>query len=109
MQQSRNWKPAKAPITPSPSDNQYSAVPGGAGVSGLGNVQSSDGTAAPSSSSTPSDELFHSDEAHEHHKNHSNHKMNIMHPGYFPPSPGPVYTPAPPEALAELRTLKFYF
>ena len=25
------------------------------------------------------------------------------HPGYFAPSPGPVYTPAPPEALAALR------
>ena len=41
------------------------------------------------------------DQFSEHHKNH--HKYNITHPGYFPPSPGPVYTPAPPEALAELR------
>ena len=45
-------------------------------------------------------------EVSEHHKNHPGggaHKYNITHPGYFPPSPGPVYTPAPPEALAELR------
>jgi len=43
-------------------------------------------------------------ELSEHYRTHGNHhKYNITHPGYFPPSPGPVYTPAPPEALAELR------
>lgn len=43
---------------------------------------------------------------HHHNSNHSirNGKRHITHPGYFMQSPGPVYTPAPPEALAKIRT-----
>ena len=55
---------------------------------------------------TPDDEGNHEHSKNHHHTSthHHHHKYSITHPGYFPPSTtGPIYTPAPPEALAELK------
>jgi uncharacterized membrane protein YgcG len=55
------------------------------------------------------DEAMHVPAAHESHNGEHAHRLNsggrfhMTHPGYFPSSPGPVYTPAPPEALAARR------
>ena len=112
LQQARNWQPAKQPKALLSTEKHESST--------MENPEYAEGLLSGSEAGHPStigsglvvespeeggDAVIHyyNDELHpDHHKNHL-HKMNIMHPGYFPPSPGPVYTPAPPGALAELR------
>jgi len=118
LQEARNWLPAKA-VAPIPTsilspdsiaintkDFNYStsiATKLAGDADGLSTAPSSRLTGGASGPVEVHDG-YEDHELPEHHKNFGNpHKYNITHPGYFPPSLGPVYTPAPPEALAQLR------
>lgn len=93
LQKARNWKPAKPSA---PSTASVASVPA------LNDSTGATALADPSAAAPAAAGGYTSEEAgHADHKVHG-HKVHITHPGYFPPATGPIYTPAPPEALAEL-------
>ncbi|KAL4547159.1 hypothetical protein Ndes2526B_g07937 [Nannochloris sp. 'desiccata'] len=116
LQEARNWLPAKTAAAPAPTstlspdsiaintkDFNYSTSTA-TKLAGEADGLSSSPSSGLTGGASETLDGYGDPELSEHHKNHGNHhKYNITHPGYFPPSPGPVYTPAPPEALAELR------
>ena len=101
LQKARNWQPAKPHTDVTSSLDRNLSTTTKAGPSSSGTLSAPEGSSA---AVTPSEEgaSLH-DDASDSSKNNHGHKVNITHPGYFSPTPGPVYTPAPPEALAAIR------
>jgi hypothetical protein len=96
LQKARNWKPAKAPA---PTAASMAAAADAANAAAAPALADAPTAAHAVAAEDKSEEALHAD-----HKAHAHgHKGHIMHPGYFTPATGPIYTPAPPEALAELR------
>lgn len=108
LQKARNWQPAK-PLVPrsspeSPSSNATHPLSLNDSEVHFSLEDGSEQAPATEDHARLSRSTSMSDSSQEAtHARSPNSKLHVTHPGYFPTSTGPVYTPAPPEALARLR------